>query len=196
MPYRSKRSGRDGAEVSTRERILQAAIVRFSATSYEGATLRDLAADVGVDVAYVHRCFGSKEQLFGEALRASLPRERMFGGNVEDLAATIAREVLRERNANERHPLDITLRSFSSPEASRVLCDVIMESFVETLTEMRPEVPKHQAALIAALVAGVGILREVIGAPPLQEREGGALEATLVRTIEGMMNDHANARLA
>jgi AcrR family transcriptional regulator len=46
--------------VATRDRILNAAMERFSRTSYEQTGLRDIAADVGVDVAYVHRCFARK----------------------------------------------------------------------------------------------------------------------------------------
>lgn len=37
---------------TTRERILKAAMLRFSTHSYEETGLRDLAADVGVDSAY------------------------------------------------------------------------------------------------------------------------------------------------
>lgn len=43
------------ANDTTRERILKAAILRFSAHSYDNTGLRDIAADVGVDMAYVHR---------------------------------------------------------------------------------------------------------------------------------------------
>ena len=37
-------------EDTTRERILKAAILRFSTHSYEETGLRDIAADVGVDI--------------------------------------------------------------------------------------------------------------------------------------------------
>lgn len=93
-----------GAE-RTRERILKAAILRFSTHSYEATGLRDLAADVGVDVAYVHRCFGSKEKLFREALKASMKPERLFGEE-GDMATFLAREMMRERDADEIGSLD------------------------------------------------------------------------------------------
>jgi AcrR family transcriptional regulator len=48
--------------------------VRFTRTSYEQTGLRDIAADVGIDVAYVHRCFGSKKRLFAKAGNARVRR--------------------------------------------------------------------------------------------------------------------------
>lgn len=45
---------------ATRDRILNAAILRFARSSYESVGLRDIAADAGVDVAYVHRLFWFK----------------------------------------------------------------------------------------------------------------------------------------
>ncbi len=62
---------RPDANDTTRDRILKAAILRFSTHSYDHTGLRDIAADVGVDMAYVHRSFGSKEKLFYEAVKAS-----------------------------------------------------------------------------------------------------------------------------
>lgn len=61
---------RSGA--ATRRRIIDAAAARFARQSFEETGLREIAADAGVDVAYVHRSFGSKERLFEETLRQSL----------------------------------------------------------------------------------------------------------------------------
>ena len=71
---------RPTAEDTTRERILKAAMLRFSTYSYEETGLRDIATDVGVDTAYVHRSFGSKEKLFREAVDAIVRPEMWFVG--------------------------------------------------------------------------------------------------------------------
>lgn len=176
---------------TTRERILKAAMLRFSTHSYEETGLRDLAADVGVDPAYVHRCFGSKEKLFYEAVKATLRAERVFAGEADDLPSTLAKEVLMERGANEIRPLDIVIRSFSSPEASRVLRDLLMEDFIDPLIEKRQRLSKRRAALVGALLAGVGILRDVIRAEPLQSGEG-EIEVLIARAIDGLMSDGAD----
>src|SRR5438874_11891209 len=53
---------RNAAE--TRAALLAAARVRFARDGYEATNLRDIAADVGVNVALIPRYFGSKEGLF------------------------------------------------------------------------------------------------------------------------------------
>lgn len=57
--------------LTTRAEMLAAARRRFLMESYENVGLRDIARDVGVDVALVSRYFGSKEELFREVLHGS-----------------------------------------------------------------------------------------------------------------------------
>ena len=63
------RTGRRGGDSGTREAILDAARKRFAAHGYDGATIRRIAADAGVDPALVHHFFGTKERLFAAAVR-------------------------------------------------------------------------------------------------------------------------------
>lgn len=109
---------------ATRDRILNAAILRFARSSYESVGLRDIAADAGVDVAYVHRCFGSKERLFAESLEATMEPAKLFAGPPGDIADFLAKQIFARdggRGRNTVGPLDIIIRSLSSVEASGVL---------------------------------------------------------------------------
>ena len=60
--------------MTTRGEMLCAARQRFLDESYENVGLRDIARDVGVDVALVSRYFGSKEELFREVLHGDAAR--------------------------------------------------------------------------------------------------------------------------
>lgn len=71
-PARPRRSGRRGGDSGTKEAILAAARRRFGDHGYDGATIRRIAADAGVDAALVHHFFGTKEQLFAAAMRLPL----------------------------------------------------------------------------------------------------------------------------
>ena len=85
-----RRSGRRGGDSGTREAILAAARARFGDYGYDGATIRGIAADAGVDAALVHHFFGTKERLFAAAMRLPvLPSEL--------LAAALARPARRIR---------------------------------------------------------------------------------------------------
>lgn len=184
----SKRVIRSEADDTTRERILKAAMLRFSAHSYEETGLRDIAADAKVDMAYVQRCFGSKEKLFYEAVKATFQPERVFVGETRDLPSILAKDVLTDRGKDEIRSLDIAIRSLSSPDASRVLRELMMEDFVGPLMRKHDGVSEKRAAVIAALLGGVGVLRDVIGAAALQEEEGGELERIITNVIASLLD--------
>ena len=178
-------------EDTTRERILKAAILRFSSHSYEETGLRDIASDVGVDMAYVHRSFGSKEKLFREAVKAIVRPEVWLVGEASELHVTLAKEVLAEKGANEIRFFDVLARSFSSPEASRVFRELIDEGLVKPMASKCPVVSEQRASMVAAFLAGVSILRDVIGTPALQS--GGndrELMALVSQVVEFIMNEH------
>src|SRR5215207_4610014 len=56
----------------TREAILAAARRLFAAQGFKSATVRAIAADAGVDPALVIRHYGSKAELFAEAVDIDL----------------------------------------------------------------------------------------------------------------------------
>lgn len=180
--------------VATRDRILAAAILRFSRHAYEETGLRDIAADVGVDVAYVHRCFGSKERLFTEALRATTRADRLLADVASDPASVLARLIFSEdgpRSPDEVTPLDIIIRSLSSPKAASVLRAFIVEDFIVPLSEKLGRPGMREASMIAAFLVGIGIMRTVLQVAPLQEPEGGELERCMAEVIACMTGETA-----
>ena len=60
--------GRRPGGPDTRGEILTAARAEFGDRAYDGASIRAIAARAGVDPALVHHYFGTKEQLFLEAM--------------------------------------------------------------------------------------------------------------------------------
>ena len=92
--------------MSTRERILSAALHRFSNRSYEQTGLRDIAADAGVDVANVHRSFGSKQQLFAEVLRKASTTHHPLNNLSEDLIETLTLRILSRGTVGDRDAVD------------------------------------------------------------------------------------------
>src|SRR5258708_31897494 len=57
---------------ATRAAILEAANVHFARSGFDGAYLRDIAADAGADAALINRYFGGKDGLFAAALKDSI----------------------------------------------------------------------------------------------------------------------------
>lgn len=53
---------------SAKARILRAAMLLFARQPFSETSLREIATEAQVDVAYVHRAFGSKIEIFQQAL--------------------------------------------------------------------------------------------------------------------------------
>ncbi|WP_400765607.1 TetR family transcriptional regulator [Methylosinus sporium] len=177
---RAKRKESRGGE-KTRERILQAALVRFGSASYEDVKLRDIAAEVGVDVALVHRAFGSKEQLFAAALTASGERERQIVAEGRSLGAQYAEDLFRER---ENETLQIVVRSMTNPQAREVLRALSLPEFVGPIAAtLDGPAALERATLFSACLFGISILRHVLGVEALQNAD----EATMRPLIERVL---------
>lgn len=156
----------------TRQRILEAAILRFSRHSYEATTLRDIAADVGVDVALVHRSFGSKEELFQQAARTAFNGDFRQAMQAPDLGAAMTALFVQSRlePASGTDPLDIVTHSLSSDRASPILRELVEQDFIRPLA-LRLDGAEVGAALAMACLAGVALLRDVLGIAALRDAD-------------------------
>ncbi|HVJ34862.1 MAG TPA: TetR/AcrR family transcriptional regulator [Terriglobia bacterium] len=187
MPQRLKVQDQSA---STRDRILQAAILRFAHHSYEDAKLRDIAADVGVDVAYVHRSFGSKEQLFSEVVSAAFEPRHLITVEDGDIATKLTKRLF-EPSLDQRlrliDPLDILIRSLLSPEAIPLIRSSLMNDVIEPLENQGDVAGQVQAVAMTACLVGASIFRNVLRVEAMLEEPGGELEALLKDIIDVAM---------
>jgi AcrR family transcriptional regulator len=166
MPSRNrgKRSGE-----ATRQRILKSAVARFARSSYEDVKLRDIAHDVGIDVAYVCRSFGSKQQLFIEAFNAT-------AHTAQSLLAADAEDPVGAFTKHMRGPKSVGLRilccSLSSAQARKVLRTYATKNFMEPLAAQLAEPALLRAALVGACLTGIKVMRDVLCVHPLTKARG------------------------
>ncbi|MBG0810699.1 TetR family transcriptional regulator [Methylosinus sp. H3A] len=154
-----KRSGEQ-----TRRRILAAAITRFARASYEEVKLRDIAADVGVDVALVHRSFGSKEQLFAAAVVDACPAALLTAerSRLSALFSSFAFE------SQQHEGLHIFVRSLTSPLARDLIRACCYRDFIGPLAaKLDGPAAQQRAALFVSCLIGFSLLREVLRIEPL-----------------------------
>ena len=184
------------AAAAKREQILQAAILRFARHSYEDTTLRAIAADVGVDVAHVHRSFGSKESLLMAAVLATAQPERLRSESRQGFVARLVDEVFG-RGAARAHeevgPLDIFMRSLTSREASHVMHDGLLTELILPFAEMMDPPSTRRAALMVAVLVGIGVLKEVLAIEPLLEKGDGELRQLTIEVLEHLISKDAPA---
>lgn len=157
---------------ATRARILHAAMLRFAQYPYEEARLRDIAADAGVDVAHVHRSFGSKALLFQQVLSSAFQARRMLEEDDGPVAEHMVERVLEpslDREMRLIDPLDIVIRSLLSREAIPIIREALLLELVEPLSRRLVVPAPQRAALLAACLGGISLFRNVLRVDPLQD---------------------------
>lgn len=192
------RTGRRGGDSGTREAILDAARKRFAGHGYDGATIRAIAADAGVDPALVHHFFGTKERLFAAAVRLPVvPGElissalaagaRDPGGSLGEhlvLTALSAWDITEIRDTI----LGLLRSAATSDQALIMLREFVTEAIVGRLSAAAgtadPAQARYRAALVASQVVGLGIARQVLGLEPLAGADRAELAAAVGPTLD------------
>lgn len=152
-----------GPAEATRARILDAATTRFAGRGFSGASVRDIAGDAGVDPALVIRHFGTKEQLFLEAVRVRIGTDPLRDVPLEDLGRQFVAFLLDAEDGVRAAWLAL-VRGSAEPAIGHRLRTVHDELFVEPLRD-RLEGPgaDERARLAAALVGGLLYSMWVVG---------------------------------
>ncbi len=187
----SPRTGRRAGESGTREAILDAARERFAAHGYEGATIRGIAADAGVDPALVHHFYGTKEKLFVAAMRFPIvPSEilpEIVATDRERLGEAIVRFVLTIWGDPEARATGLgLLRSAVTNEgAARMLREFVSSAIIGSVVwvaEM-PD-PELRASLVASQVVGLAFARFVVQLEPIASASVEELVTAIGPTIQ------------
>jgi AcrR family transcriptional regulator len=171
-PRTGRRPGTAGSE--TREAILAAAKRLFAERGFDGASMRAIAAEAGVDAALITHFFGSKANLLAAAidwpwdLDRELPRILRAGRDRvgEGLVALFVRTWDRE---GSRHPVITLLRAaMTEPSAAELLADFMRTRlFGPLLAELGSDQLEIRSNLVAAQLGGLALARYILRLEPL-----------------------------
>lgn len=172
-PPLARPKARRNAE-ATRAAILAAGRAHFARSGYEGAFLRDIAADAGADAALINRYFGGKEGLFVAVLQSSIRSDKLFEGDRSKLGRGIGRMFAGKSNpANDQaiQGFHIILRAATSVTTAPYLNNTVHERFMDPIAEwLGGENPGVRARLFTALFIGL-LVEGLIRDKPLEEPE-------------------------
>lgn len=178
---------------NTRDAILASARKAFSQSGYDGAGVREIAAGAGVTAMMVNRYFGSKEQLFAEAIVAANATPTIATDSVLGAAEpgrAIARALIDITQAGET-PLEgfsILLNSASSKRAAELGREAIEAGHYSTVQQsLSGPHTAERAALVLALVAGFQMMRQAIGIGALADANPEVLENLLAPLFEKLL---------
>ena len=172
--------------VHTRQLLLHAARRRFARDGYSTTTVRDIAADAGVNMALINRYFASKEGLFEACLTRTVEEFDNDAGevSVEYILTTVLRQVTDSPDGDYHLRLLLMLRTSGDEHA-----DLIRRNTLRTFAERMAMaagwragdderlVLRAQVAMSAVL--GVVLLRSSTGLEPLTSASTDEFEDVL-----------------
>jgi AcrR family transcriptional regulator len=194
--------GRRAGESRTREAILDAARRRFGEQGYDGATIRGIAADAGVNPALVHHFYGTKERLFAAAMRLPVvpsevlafvllaERDRLGEEFDRRLGEILIGALLRAWDvADIRTAFLGLLRSAATSEQGvTMLREFVTSAIVASLTQaagLRDDAEgRYRATLVASQVVGLGFTRYVLGLEPIASASAADLVAAIGPAVQ------------
>jgi AcrR family transcriptional regulator len=188
--------GRRPGNVDTREEIIAAARVIFADKGYEGASLRAVAREAGVDAALVHHYFDGKAALFTAAMslpfdpitvKEGVPHDSGFQG------AAVVEGFLTMWDKAEG-----TGSSFASCAAAMAtspnVADAMREFVIARIWNAEPPRPgedkkqfAQRRALISSQLMGLAFNRYILRMPPLSTATPRAIGRWAGPTIERYM---------
>lgn len=188
MPSDPERSRNAAA---TREAILHSAIRNFARAGFDGVGVREIAGDAGVTAMLVNRYFGSKEQLFAEAVESSFAPPVFITENPQATARDAAAALVARSDpaAEELAPFLIMLRSASNPRAAEIVRDAIERHVGRRLARQLPAPGRQlRSDVILSVISGVLLMRRVVGARALNGRSDHQL-VELLEAVFGAIID-------
>lgn len=184
------RTGRRAGASGTREVILGAARARFVASGFQGATIRSIAADAGVDPALVLHFFGTKEALFREAVQLPInPADRLRAALEDDresAGATLVGFLVDawESEDTNRTLLAMVRSAVTEEAAARMIREQVVGAVAQTLQAFGVDRAEYRAALVATQMAGLALGRYVIRLAPLVEASRADLVVAFGPTLQ------------
>lgn len=175
--------------VATREAILDSAIRNFARAGYDGVGVRDIAGDAGVTAMLVNRYFGSKEQLFAEAVETSFAPPMIVPEGDQSTSRAAAGALVTRSDPEEEDfaPFLIMLRSASNPRAAEMIRDAIERHVGRRLARQLPT-PGRQVRtdVMLSVISGVLLMRRVVGTRALNTKNTDQLEQLLVAVFDAI----------
>jgi AcrR family transcriptional regulator len=192
----STRTGRRVGDSGAREAILSASRAQFAEHGYDGATIRSIARDAGVDPALVHHYYGGKEKLFAAAMQLPfIPSEVITAALThrdpsESLGTHMVRTALSVwESAEVRDAFQTMLRSaLTSDHAAATLREFVTESILRPLASAADggvaERTPFRASLVATQMLGLALSRYVLRFEPVATASAAELAAAVGPTID------------
>jgi AcrR family transcriptional regulator len=193
----TRRRGRPRAgDTSDRKTaILDAARSQFAAKGFQGASLRSIAAEAGVDASLIGHYFGDKSQLLVETMQLPVnPVEKIqfvVEGGPDGMAARLLTTFLGAWDPHHEVFSTLIRTTIGSGDTQAPMLQVARNVLITSLLKaLEGEERELRASLIASQLVGMATARYVIRLEPLANTPA----EDVVRLYAPAMQDLIDAR--
>jgi len=175
----------------TRQRILLAARKVFAEAGYEKATIRGIAELSGIDKATVIKHFGSKQELFHEAVQWTIPVGDMTTADPAETAQNFLQGLLTAWAADPDGPMAVLLRTaMTSPDALELLRTKVTDQAVTSVAASidGPDA-RLRAALLSAALMGIASQRYLLQFPDLAAASDEDIVRIMAPVLAGLLSN-------
>ncbi|MDI2132725.1 TetR/AcrR family transcriptional regulator [Yinghuangia seranimata] len=168
--------------------LLDAAATRFSRDGYDAVSVRDIAADVGVNPALIYRYFGSKEKLFVAVVSRDRDPAAIIEGPLRELpdrAVTWFHN--RPASVGGEHPLGLMLRTSGREGVASLMRAQVQDTVARLAERLDGPEAELRAALILAVNIGMGVLTTVADVDALISAPPERLRAHLAAAVDPLL---------
>jgi AcrR family transcriptional regulator len=197
------KTGRRPGTSTTRQEIVAAAAGSFSSNGYDGTSLRQVAADAGVDPALVRRFFGNKDHLFSAVVAEVFQPDRTVVTLLDGPRSTLGRRLLGYvfdllGDVDSPGPLLGVIRSAATSEhaASQVREFLAADLLVKLVRALGMDHPDLRATLTASQLVGLAIARYAVRAEALVMADPDELADWIAPTVQRYLTGRAPRRSA
>lgn len=176
----------------TREAILRAARLHFAAQGYDGATIRAIAAEAGIDPAMVMRYYGSKAGLFASASAIDLHLPDLRGVDRARLGEVIVRHFLTrwEGDLADDALIFMFRTAVTNAAAAARLQTIFTEQAARPIAiALNDPDPTRRAALVGTQLLGVALCRYILHLEPIASLGTEMLIADLAPTVQRYLTE-------
>lgn len=191
-----RRRGRPRGGTDSRARIIAAAVDEFGERGYDGSTIRSIAARAGVDSALVHHYFGTKADLFAEAvgmpLRPDADVPAILAGPRDEVGERLVRYILEafEDPDVRRRGVMLMRTAVASKLTTPLLAGFISRELIGRIARAldAPDA-ELRASLVASQIAGLLLTRYVLRFSALAEASIDELVERIGPTVQRYLFD-------
>lgn len=187
-------AGLTTAGAATRQSILRAARRLFVTQGFVGSSVRSIAAEAQTDPALVIRHFGSKEQLFLEAMDAGAHFDGALAGPLDGLGPRLVEQILGPDSALRFTAYRSMMRASECPLVRERLNEVMEEMFIRPLApRLHGPDAELRARLVAAQVAGLLDALAIMSDEQIRAADTASIARLYGRAIQSLVDGPPSA---